>query len=766
MEGPKHMKPIENTKSKNAQRLAAAAATIALAAATMAQPIAAAALTAGLGGAQAIAQETQSADRSATVKKSQAAELLKSLADAPDGKVWKWVADSAATTKQVTFYKTSDGKSFEQEADAQAYCADAKVTYEKGTRQVAVWETSDGQEFDSEADARAHAQTTVPKVTETKKTVDVWKTSDGQEFDSEQAASDHAAKASVTVSKGAKQVPYYTTSDGLGFEDKAAADAHAAEHQVSVSKEIRYTDVYTTTDGHEYLTEQDAQAHCKEVSTTYAAETRHKTVWDTSDGKSFDNEADAQAHAKSTVPSVTESVTTVPVWVVGGKSFDNEGAANSYADSCKPSFSKEVRAIHHDAVTETRYTIKFESCWGTPYFRDGFSTRDEAEDWWGEAGKQAEKDGYTGRIPGAQPYSEPHTVVVTPAYDEKIPYFATTDGKTFDSESDAAAYCASKRPGVTAASKQLVSYKTTDGKEFDSKADADAYAAGCALGVSSRDVPYIVYKTSDGKEFAQEADAQSYAAAHTVTYTRDRRVANVWKTSDGQEFAQEADASAWASDKSMKVAESSRQVDVWKTSDGQEFDQEADADQYAAKHQVGVSKGTKDAPDFVVTCPETPKRLGRAADGAAHFGTREEAESYAQGFALKVDRGTKLTDVWKTTDGNVFGSEDEAKAYCARAKVTYAAAGRTEAVEETGHYELADKADGKTDKKADSCENGNVKGAKAAAAPQQAKNAPKQGKESLPKTGDAATWPLVAANASLGAGAVLAALRARRGNRR
>ena len=121
------------------QTTARTAATLALAAlmaasSTPAAAVAASAVQAGLGHTVA---EQASADRSATVAKSGAQALLASLGAAPAGKKWSWSVDSPASTKQEAYYKTSDGQEFDSEAEAKAYCAEAKVTVEQKARSVA-----------------------------------------------------------------------------------------------------------------------------------------------------------------------------------------------------------------------------------------------------------------------------------------------------------------------------------------------------------------------------------------------------------------------------------------------------------------------------------------------------------------------------------------------------------------------------------------------------------------------------------------------------
>lgn len=67
---------------------------------------------------------------------------------------------------------------------------------------VTYWVTSDGNTFDTEAEADAHAATVgIPTVSEDIKTVDAWVTSDGAEFSSEAEAQAYANAKRLSVSK-------------------------------------------------------------------------------------------------------------------------------------------------------------------------------------------------------------------------------------------------------------------------------------------------------------------------------------------------------------------------------------------------------------------------------------------------------------------------------------------------------------------------------------------------------------------------------------
>ena len=166
------------------KKAATAAVAVLLAGSTMAQPVAAAAVTAGLG-APAAAVQALSSERSRTVPKSEAEALLASLGDAPSGRLWTWVTDTAATTEKVDAWRTSDGHQFASEDEAEAHASSMRPAVEGKTRTLHYWATSDGQEFDSEEDAQDHADAASVTYAPVTREQAYWETSDGQEFSSE-----------------------------------------------------------------------------------------------------------------------------------------------------------------------------------------------------------------------------------------------------------------------------------------------------------------------------------------------------------------------------------------------------------------------------------------------------------------------------------------------------------------------------------------------------------------------------------------------------
>ena len=233
--------------------------------------------------------------------------------------------------------------------------------------------------------------------------------------------------------------------------------------------------------------------------------------WQTSDGATFDSEADARAHARSTVPTVSPSTKTVPTWTTSdGHEFGSQAEAQAHAESCALAVSAKTRTVHHEAVTHEERVVTWSSCAGSPYYKDGFATREEAELWWEQAGRQAEEDGYTGTLMGAVPIINYKTVVDVPAHDEQIPYWQTSDGATFDSEADARAHARSTVPTVSEDVAHV--WRTSDGKEFDAEDEATAYAESCALKVTSREETYTVWIAPYDQEFDSREEAEAYLA--------------------------------------------------------------------------------------------------------------------------------------------------------------------------------------------------------------------------------------------------------------
>ena len=399
-------------------------------------------------------------------------------------------------------------------ATAISSSSDSRLTCDEYTRTV--WSTSDGQEFSTEGEAKAHARTTVPAVTEDTKQQNIWLTSDGNEFASQAAADAHADGVAPTVQKKTETIhheavtetryktmwsscagsPYYkdgfaTAEEAELWWEQAGRQAEEDGYTGTLKGAIPYSVPYTVT---------VTPAHDEEV-----------TTWLTSDGDAFDTEAEAKSHRDALRPTVSPSTKTVPVWNTSdGKSFDAEQDARAYAEAQALTVAAKTRTVHHDAVTHREEIITWSSCAGSPYYKDGFATAEEAELWWEQAGRQAEEDGYTGTLMGTIPIINYKTVVDVPAYDEQIPYWQTSDGATFDYEADAVAHSRSTVPTVSEDVAHV--WRTSDGKEFDAEDEATSYAESCALKVTSREETYTVWVAPYDQKFDSREEAEAYLA--------------------------------------------------------------------------------------------------------------------------------------------------------------------------------------------------------------------------------------------------------------
>ena len=122
--------------------------------------------------------------------------------------------------------------------------------------QIPYWQTSDGATFDTEAEARTHARSTVPTVSPSTKTVPVWTTSDGKSFDAEQDARAYAESCALTVTSREDPYTVWLTSDGHEFATEAEALAFCEANKVTVSASTKQ--VWRTTDGKIFLSEGEA----------------------------------------------------------------------------------------------------------------------------------------------------------------------------------------------------------------------------------------------------------------------------------------------------------------------------------------------------------------------------------------------------------------------------------------------------------------------------------------------------------------------------
>ena len=261
---------------------------------------------------------------------------------------------------------------------------------------------------------------------------------------------------------------------------------------------------YMTTDGSIFATESEAQEYAAH-RVTYTSREVTDTTYKTSDGKSFDTEAEAAAHAQSAVPSVSSATKDVAYWSAGGRSFDTRAEADAYAASCALTVSSKTRIVHHEEVSHLETVIHWAVDPGGKYDAR-FETKAEAIAYWEQLGREHPGEDIGGYC--VDPVNI--KVVDQEAYDEQVPYWATSDGATFDSRAEAAAHAQTTVPAVEQATRQVTCYRTSDGRSFDSRAEADAYAASCALAVTEVTGTHTVWETSDGQRFDSEQAAQAY----------------------------------------------------------------------------------------------------------------------------------------------------------------------------------------------------------------------------------------------------------------
>ena len=714
------------------QALAVSAVAVTLAFASLTQPVAAAATTAGLEAAASLLAASSS-ERSATVGKSEAGELLESLAEAPVGKQWSWVFDSEARAIDKEVWKTSDGMTFDSEAEAEAYCASAKVTYKASTRSVPCWRTSDGEEFDSEDEARAHAASVCPSVAASTRQVDCWVTSDGKSFDDEAEVKAYMSENAMTVSESSRDVPCWETSDGQVFDDEESADAYVTSKKVTVNSAVEHVDIYVV-DGaegrREFLSKDGADDYALSLRPKVVAETRHAYSWTTSDGQSFATEAEARAHATTTVPEVTSTSKTVDVvtWHAGGKDFSDEAAARAYADAQALDVADTAYTVHHDAVTEkvVYYTIvqdgvEVETVAGLD------KTVERMTYWMYEHDPNPENKHSTSYYVDRTEYK-----TITPAYDEVVARWTTSDGQSFATEAEARAHATTTVPEVTSTSKTVdVVTWHAGGKDFSDEAAARAYADAQALSVEQRDDPYQVWIVADGAEFDEEGAALAHADSLMPSVSSENAERTVFSTSDGASFLDETSANKHAEEASPSAFASTKQVPCWVTSDGKSFDSLRSALEHAEESGITYEKSIREQACWVTS------------DGKS-FDDETEAVSYASSKKLSVASSTHDVACWVTSDGKSFDDEAGAAAYARDAKVTSSKSVERDEVEETGHFELVE-----SDEDSFACSDDS--------------NRTSPNEDGLPQTGDSMSLAWALGGSFAGSGSLVAAALKRRG---
>lgn len=178
------------------------------------------------------------------------------------------------------------------------------------------------------------------------------------------------------------------------------------------------------------------------------------------------------------------------------------------------------------------------------------------------------------------------------------------------------------------------------------KSDTVAKSGADALRATLGDAPA-------GKEWRWVTDSPATTKVVVDKETYDEEV-TVWKTSDGQTFGSEDAARQYASESSKTVTVTGSET-TWTTSDGKAFDTEEAAKSHAAE-----------ASEVVTYDGET--RVSFLTSDGEEFALEGEAKAHVDASALTVSEGTRT--------------------------VHHDAATHEEAVEETGHFELADAASG------------------------------------------------------------------------
>ena len=720
----------------------------------------------------------------------------------------------AAGTRDVPTW-TVDGTAYDSE-DAANAAADAKrpqVT--STTSSVDVWRTSDGQEFDSQEAANAHVSSSAEW--DDTVTAEMAVFSDGHiamtaedtsEYMKQQAAAGNNVSYSVKNvtntfhnSKPWAQsietwMTYVATLDGttplqtFGSMEEAQAWCEARQHKVTSSQQAVTT--WKTSDGQEFASEAEAQDHCAEVALVDPVTTSVIRYYASMDGAehAFDTAEERDAWADANGPSVQKLSRTVTDWdttatdYFGAQSFSDEEAAKAY-------------------VASHTWKVQAREYYRCPEDDEVFYTEEEAGDHFEETGHGYMKVyayiAYCSQASGKsrsfddEDEANAYAASQTPTYhsvQRDVAYWRTSDGLEFSFEADANYHLSQMdAPRRYEATHDVVSWKTSDGQTFDSQADAENHAEeitpSYSSSTSTRTVwgtdaddqtfpteqeaykhaasvsPYaigqrkqrVVWKTSDGQTFDDEASAKAHGQTLCLTVSKGSRDVVTWHCA-GSDYATEAEANAAADALRPQVVEGTRQVACWKSSDGQEFDTEAEAHAYAASHQVTATAATRDVDVWTVA--------------GSVYGTEQSANAAADALRPQVAAGTRQVDVWRTSDGQEFDTEAKARDHAASTPISYERGEREEAVEEWGHWELADLPatdDGKGGdgavQPAPAGSEGDDPAPSGDATPATDAGATATDDGSLPVTGDASALPM-AASAAMGAGAVLASLRARR----
>lgn len=133
---------------------------------------------------------------------------------------------SSSTSTRTVWGTDADDQTFPTEQEAYKHAASVSPYAIGQRKQRVVWKTSDGKTFDDEASAQAHGQTLCLTVSKGSRDVVTWHCA-GKSF-SAKADADAYSRSLVPVVRGTRQESGWVTSDGKWFatEDEAAAWAH------------------------------------------------------------------------------------------------------------------------------------------------------------------------------------------------------------------------------------------------------------------------------------------------------------------------------------------------------------------------------------------------------------------------------------------------------------------------------------------------------------------------------------------------------------
>ena len=500
---------------------AATTLAVTLATGAVAQP-AMAAVSAGLGGAPEAAAQSSS-ERSATVKKSAAADLLAQLAEAPAGKEWRWSVDSEATTATCTVYKTSDGKTFGSEADAGDYASTARVSYEKGVTAVPAWACA-GKVYATEAEARAASAAAAPEVKQVTREEVSFDCSDGYSFATEDEARAHCDEATPKVTESVEVLDNWTVTAKDGTSVRRATEAAARAYADSLVPEVtsRAGDSVTAwvVDGKTFATADEALAYAQSKAypitegsaTVHHDEVSHtvvKTGWRIDEtGEEFD----------------TNEECVERVFELNQAAMD-AGHPHNYTYSI---FSYEEKVVDQAAYDEQ---VPYWTCNGI-----SFETRE-----------QAEAEAANG-VPAVDSVSVPGASVWSCA------------GRDFASEAEARAYAETFRGKVEHVHEERARYDVGL-MRFETRAEAEAYAASHGVTCERREGSRDAFEVA-GRDFARRDAAEAYAASLAPEVSETSRDVDAWKTSDGKTFATEAEAAAYCDTAEVTYQEASETYDV------------------------------------------------------------------------------------------------------------------------------------------------------------------------------------------------------------